>query len=120
MLYFLLLKADPSTNVSFENHRKCIEKATLQKHDNDVSAIIIYLETHHNHIIANSGSYKNDTYRRHAIAALSSGPNASFNKFIGDINQEVKFGIGTHSKITTNELFIAAERFYNNEVSEER
>jgi hypothetical protein len=50
--------------------------------------IITYLKTHHNHIIANGGSYEDDTYRRHAIAALSSGPNASFNKFIGDINHE--------------------------------
>lgn len=57
---------------------------------------------------------KNDTYRRHALAALSSGPNASFNKFIGDIEQDVKSGIGTNSKITTNELFVAVERFYNN------
>ena len=120
MLYLLLLKADPSTSVSIENHRKCIEKATLQKHNNDVSALITYLETHHNHIMTNGGSYENDTYRRHAFAALASGPNAAFNKFIGDIEQDVKSGIGTHSKITTNELFVAAERFYNNEMSEER
>jgi hypothetical protein len=120
MLLLLLLKADPSTNVGIENHRKAIENAKLQKHDNNVSELISHLQTNFNHIISNGGSYEQDTYRRHVITALLSGPNASFNDFIGRINEDVKSGTGYHAKITTDELFTAAERFYNNEVSEER
>jgi hypothetical protein len=120
MLMLLLLKADPSTSVSTENYRKANENAKLQKHGNNVSTLISFLETNHKHIIANGGSYEEETYRRHSLSALASGPNAAFNNFINDINQDVKSGTGYHAKITTKQLFLAAERFYNNEVSEER
>jgi uncharacterized small protein (DUF1192 family) len=78
------------------------------------------LETHHKHIISNGGSYEEETLRRHALAALGSGPNAKFvNSFIDSINREVHSGIGPHANIKTKQLFIACERFYNNEVSED-
>jgi uncharacterized Zn ribbon protein len=92
MLLLLLLKVDPSTNVGIENHRKAIENAKLQKHDNNVSELISHLQTNYNHIISNGGSYEHDTYRRHTISALLSRPHAAFNDFIGRINEDVKSG----------------------------
>lgn len=112
-------KVDPSTNVGIENHRKSIENAKLQKCDNNVSELISHLETHYNHIISNVGSYEDDTYCCHAITALLSGSNTSFNDFINCINEVVKSGTGYHANITTDESFNPAKRFYNNEVSEE-
>jgi hypothetical protein len=48
---------------------------------------------------------------------LKSGPNAEFNKFIGDIERDIESGIGQHTLITVDNLFSASERFYNNLVS---
>lgn len=118
MLYLVLLKIDPSTSVSIENHRKAIETTNMQKHNNDVSALITFIETHHKHVIANGGSYEEETLRRHSLAALASGPNANFNKLIESIDRDVRSGIGPHANIKTKDIFIAAERYYNNEVSE--
>lgn len=83
-----------------------------------MSESISHLETHYNHIIS-VGSYENDKYCCHAITALLSGPNTSFNDFISRINKDVKSGTGYHAKITADESFNTAKRFYNNEVSEE-
>ena len=73
MLFLVLLKIDPSTSVSIENHRKAIETTNMQKHKNDVSALITFIETHHKHVISNGGSYEEENLRRHSLAALGSG-----------------------------------------------
>ena len=82
-------------------------------------ALITFIETHHKHIIANGGSYEEETCLRYSLATLSSGPNANFNKLIESIDCDVRSGIGPHANIKTKDIFIAAERYYNNEVSEE-
>ena len=68
-------------------------------------------------IIDNNDSYAHDTLRRRALQALCSGPNAEFNAFIDTINRDFESGIGQHTNITSNKLFIATERFYNNRAS---
>jgi len=95
MLYLVLLKVDPLTSVSIKNHRKAIKTATMQKHKNDVSALIPFIEAYHKDIIANGRSFEEKgTLLRHSLAALSSGPNANFNKLIESIDHDVCSGIG--------------------------
>lgn len=117
MLLMILQKVDPSTSVSTENHRKNIEQATMQPFNNVVPDLISYIENQHKAVIENGATYEHDTLRRHAITALKSGPNAEFNKFIGDVERDIESGIGQHALITVDNLFSASERFYNNLVS---
>ena len=117
MLYLLLCKGDPSTTVSNDNHRTAIENAKLQAYKNEVPELIAAIENHHTAIIENGGTYDKETFRRHVINALLSGPNAEFNKFIGDVKREVQAGIGQYSEIDVPTLFKASERLYNNLVS---
>ena len=120
MLLMLLRKVDPSTAVSIENHRTAIEGAKMQAFKNDVAELISFLEHHHKAIIENGGSYDEETLRRHALNALSSGPNSKFNDFIETITRDIASGIGPHAKITTRELFMSSETYYNNLVSQEQ
>eukprot|EP00956_Cyclotella_meneghiniana_P036770 scaffold130371_cov40-Cyclotella_meneghiniana.AAC.2 len=117
MLHMLLCKVDPATSVSIENHRLAIENARLHQFKNNVSEAISYMNHHHTNIIENGGTYEQDTFRRHGLQCLSSGPNASFNNFLQSIEQDIQSGIGQHSQITVHKLFTSAELFYNNLVS---
>ena len=117
MLHKLLCKVDPATSVSIENHRLAIENARLHQFKNNVSEAISYMNHHHTNIVENGGTYEQDTFRRHGLQCLSSGPNAKFNDFLQSIEQDIQSGIGQHSQITVHKLFTSAELFYNNLVS---
>lgn len=120
MLLLLLRKVDPTTTVSTENHKKAIESAKMQKFNNEVPLLISYIDDHHKAILDNGGSYDDETLRRHAISALTSGPNAAFNKFMEDIECDIESGIGMHATISARDLFVAAEKYYNNLISKEK
>ena len=105
---------NPSTAISIEAHRTKIEQCKLQAFDNHVPNMISFIEKHYKIIKDNGFDYADETYRRHVIQALSSGPNAAFNEYIRTVQRDVDSGHGFNSKITTAQLFLGARTIYNN------
>ncbi len=113
-LFILLKTLDPSTAINIENHRRQIETCKLQKFNNKVTDMVIYLETHHKIILDNGGQYDETTFRRHCLDALLSGSNAKFNAHFEMIKGEVQSGQGYNANITSKQLLSSAQTFYNN------
>ena len=111
MLYLLLMKMDPSTGISIESNHKKIEKCKLQDFYNHIHNMIVYFEKN---IKDNGFDYANKTYHCHVCSALSTGPNAQFNKNIKDIQWDVYAGHDHHSNISTLALFSSAQKICNN------
>ena len=70
----------------------------------------------HNHelIVSNGSVYDQETYRRHLLACLLTGPNAKFNNKMTSINSDVEAGSGYNANITPAQLIAAAKKLYIN------
>ena len=114
MLKVLLEEIDPTSSVNIEIHRTAIEQARLHNYDNNVTEMIKDIEKHHLAIVENGGTYETETYRRHILAALLSGPNEVFNSHFKAIRGDVESNYGFHSTISPSILMSAAKTQYTN------
>ena len=97
MLKVLLEEIDPTSSVNIELHRQAIEKARLHDFKNNVVEMTKSIEKHHLAIVSNGYAYDKDTYRRHLLTSLLSGPNSVFNTKIQAIKGDVDSGYGYHT-----------------------
>ena len=114
MLKVLLEEIDPTSSVNIELHRQAIEGSKLHNFKGNVVEMLKDIEKHHQAIVSNGHSYDPDTYRRHLLAALLSGPNAVFNSKLEGIKSDVDACYGFNAKITPGELITVAKQQYVN------
>ena len=114
MLKVTLEEIDPTSTVNIELHRQAIEQMKLHEYHNNVTEMLKEMEKHHQAITSNGHAYEPETYRRHILSALLSGPNKEFNTHVGAIKSDVDSNYGYHSKITPSELITAAKSQYTN------
>ena len=72
------------------------------------------IEKHHLAIVSNGYAYDKDTYRRHLLTSLLSGPNSVFNTKIQAIKGDVDSGYGYHASIDPAKLISSAKQQYVN------
>ena len=70
---------DPTASVNVELHCQAIEGAKLQEHKGNVINMCKSTESHFQAIVENGHAYDAETYMRHILDALLSGPNYDFN-----------------------------------------
>ena len=73
-----------------------------------------HIEKHHLAIVTNGYAYDKDTYRRHLLNSLLSGPNSVFNTKIQSIKRDVDSGYGFHANISPHKLIASAKQQYVN------
>ena len=70
---------------------------------------------HHTQAIVENGhAYDADTYRRHILDALLSGPNANFNTRMKSIKSDVDSGYGYNANAAPATLLMSAKQLYTN------
>ena len=114
MLKVLLEEIDPTSSVNIELHRQAIEATKLHEFKGNLPDMLKSIEKHHQVIVGNGFHYDSDTYRRHILSALQSGPNAVFNTKIQAIKSDVDAGHGYNSDITPQALLMSSKQLYNN------
>ena len=114
MAKVLLEQIDPTSAVNLEMHRHAIESVKLQTHNNNVTEMVKDIEKHHRVITSNGGSYPAESYRRHIITALLSGPNEAFNTHFRSIKTDVDACYGFHANVTPDQLMRSAKSMYVN------
>ena len=114
MLKFLLEEIDPTASVNVELHCQSIEGAKLQDHKGNFIKMCKSIERHFQAIIKNSHAYDAETYKRHVLDALFSGPNDDFNTIMKSIKSDVDAGYGYNSNVATYTLLISAKQLYTN------
>ena len=72
------------------------------------------IERHFQAIIKNGHAYDADTYRRHILDALLSGPNADFNTRMKSIKNDVDAGYGYNANVAPAMLLMSAKQLYTN------
>ena len=112
MLKVLLEEIDPTASFNVELHRQAIEGAKLQEHKGNVIEICNSIERHLQAIAENGHAYDADTYRRHIIDAILSGPNADFNTRMKSINSDVDAGYGYNANVVPDTLLMSAKQLY--------
>ena len=94
LLKLLLGEIDPTASVNVELHCQAIEGAKLQEHKGNVIEMCKSIERHFQAIVENGHAYDAETYRRHILYTLLSGPNADSNTIIKSIKSDVDAGYG--------------------------
>ena len=89
LLKVLLEEIDPTSSVNVELHRQAIEGAKLQEHKGNFIEMCKSIERHFQAIVENGHAYDAETYRRHILYALLSGPNADLNTRMKSIKSDV-------------------------------
>ena len=82
IIWILLVKFNPESNVSFDAHYAVIDNTTLPKHNNDVDTLWTALKKSKSDIIWNGGTYPEKIYKRILVKVLKSGSNAEFNEYV--------------------------------------
>ena len=77
-----------------ELHGQAIDGSKLQEHKVNNIEMCKSIERHLQTIVENGHVYDAETYRRHILDALLSGPNAYFNTRMKSINSDVDAGYG--------------------------
>ena len=114
MLKVLLEEIDPTASVNVELHRQAIEGAKLQEHKGNVIEMCKSIERHFQAIVENGHAYDAETYRRHILDALLSGPNADFNTIMKSIKSDVDAGYGYNANVAPATLLMSAKQLYTN------
>ena len=114
MCKVLLEQVDPTSAINLEMHRHSIESVKLQAFNNNVTEMVKDIEKHFKVITSNGGAYPAESYRRHIIAALLSGPNEAFNTHFKSIKTDVDACYGFHANITPDQLMRSAKSIYVN------
>ena len=68
------------------------------------------IECHFQAIVKNGHAYDAETYRRHIIDALLSGPNANFNTRMKSIKSDVDAGYGYNANVAPATLLMSAKQ----------
>ena len=113
-LKVLIEEIDPTASVNVEIHRQAIEGAKLQEHIGNVIEICKSIERHFQAIVENGHAYDAETYRRHILDALLSGPNTDFNNIIKSIKSDVDAWYGYNSNVAPATLLMSAKQLYTN------
>ena len=69
---------------------------------------------HFQTIVENGHVYDAETYRRHILDALLSGPNANFNTRMKSIKSDVDAGYGYNANVTPATILMSAKQLYTN------
>ena len=72
------------------------------------------IERHFQSIVENGHAYNAETYRRHVLYALLSGPNADFNTRMKSIKSDVDAGYGYNANAAPDTLLVSAKQLYTN------
>ena len=72
------------------------------------------IERHFQDIIENGHAYAAETYRRHILDALLSGPNSDFNTRMKSIKSDVDAGYGYNANVAPATLLMSAKQLYTN------
>ena len=72
-----------------ELHLQAIKGAKLHDYKGNVLEMCKAIERYYQAIVDNGNSYDNETYRRHILDSLLSGPNADFNTKMKSIKSYV-------------------------------
>ena len=112
MLFFLIQKIDPSTNVGLDSILETLGATKLGDYKNDVDQMITRMTDDYNILKDNNAAPRN--IRKLLLTALKSGPNHDFNSFIQRIEDDVDSGIGQHKNISVDDLITASRTKYNN------
>ena len=70
------------------------------------------IERHYQAIVDNGHSYDNETYMRHILDALLSGPSADFNTNMKSIKNDVDAGYGYNSEVSPATLLMSAKQLF--------
>ena len=114
MLKVLLEEIDPTAPVNLELHRQAIEGAKLQEHKVNVISMYKSIERHIQAIVENGHAYDAETYRRHILDALLSGPNADFNTRMKSIKSYVDARYGYNASVTPATILMSEKQLYTN------
>lgn len=114
MLKVVLEEIDPTASVNIEMHRQAIEGAKLHQYKNNVVEMLKDIEKHYQAIVENGHAYDSDTYRRHLLSALRTGPNAVFNDKLQTIKSDVDACYGYNADITPQALIMSCKQQYIN------
>ena len=114
LLKVLLEENDPTAPINMELNRQAIEGANLQEHKGSVIEICKSIERHLQAVVENGHAYDAETYRRHILDALLSGPNADFNTRMKSINSDVDAGYGYNANVAPATLLMAVKQLYTN------
>ena len=114
ILKVLLEEIYPIASVNVELHRQAIEGAKLQEHKGNVINICKSIEHHFQAIVENGHAYDAETYRRHILDALLSGPNADFNTRMKSIKSDVYAGYGYNANVAPATLLVSVKQLYTN------
>ena len=114
MLKVLLEEIDPTASVNVELHRQAIEGPKIQEHKGNVIEMCKSIERHFQAIVENGHAYDAETYRRHILDALLSGPNVDFNTRMKSIKSEVDVEYGYNANVAPATLLMYAKQLYTN------
>ena len=95
-----------------ELHGQAIEGSKLQEHKVNVIEMCKSIERHFQAIVENGHAYDAETYRRHILDALLSGPNSDFNTRMKSIKSDVNAGCGYNANIAPATLLMSAKQLY--------
>ena len=114
LIKVLLEEIDPTASVNVELRRQAIEGAKLQEHKGNVIKMSKSMERHFQAIIKNGHSYDAETYRRHILDTLLSGPNADFNTRMKSIKRDVDAGYGYNANVAPATLLMSSKQLHTN------
>ena len=72
------------------------------------------IERHFQDIIENGHAYAAETYRRHILDALLSGPNSDFNTRMNSIKSDVDAGYVYNANVAPSRLLVSVKQLYKN------
>ena len=72
------------------------------------------INIHFQAIVKNGHAYYAETYRRHVLDALFSGPNTDFNNIMKFIKSDADAGYGYNANATPDTLLISKKQLYTN------
>ena len=72
------------------------------------------IDRHFQAIVENGHAYDAETYRRHILDALLSGPNADFNTKMKSIKSDVDSGYGYNANNAPAKILMSANQLYTN------
>ena len=72
------------------------------------------IERHFQDIFENGHAYDTESYRRHILDALLSGPNADLNPRMKSVKSYVDAGYGYNTNVVPATLLMSAKQLYTN------
>ena len=93
---------------------KPLRGAKIQEHKRNVIEMCNSIERHFQAIVENGHACDAETYRRHILDALLSGPNADFNTRMKSIKSDVDAGYGYNANVAPATLRMSANKLYTN------